>query len=157
MSKTCARCSTVFTEEHDAQTVCRACVTPRCPVCRWYIDPSRVDKTYCTDRCRQRARAGAKYTIMGRDNYTCQKCGQKYDETKPQEMKKLRVKMFDQVSNGSEPIPLNTATFCENCKPDNLPPGTEAALLRRTTFFQIDPNQPLGPISRQDMRRRKNK
>lgn len=155
--KTCARCKLDFVEEHDAQTVCRICVTPRCPVCRWYIEKAQHDKVYCSERCRQRARAGAKYTIMGRDNYTCQKCGQKYDETKPQELKKLRVKIFDAVTHGDKPIPINTATFCDNCDPSNLPSGIEADLLRRTTFFQIDPNQPLGPISRQDMRRRKNK
>lgn len=152
----CKTCGVAFTPEHPAQTVCRACVTPRCPICRWYLDAPNTtrDRVYCSNRCRQRARAGAKYTIMGRDAYTCQRCGQKYDENNPQEMKRLAVKMLDP---SGEAVAINAATFCERCEPTGLPPGLGSELLRRTTFFKIDPNQPLGPISRQDMRRRHRK
>lgn len=154
----CTLCGVAYTPEHPAQRICRVCTSPRCPICRTYLADVQSnavrDRVYCSLRCRQRARAGLRYTLLGRDNYTCQKCKQKYDENKPQELKRLMLKVMD----GTAPsVASNVASFCEACEPDNLPAGTEAALLRRTLFFQIDPNQPLGPVSRQEMRRRHRK
>ena len=151
----CVVCAHVFEQEHPRQTVCRVCVTPRCPVCCWHMTDAPLDAVYCSHRCRQRARAGSRYTLLGRDNYTCARCVFVGDEDNPASMRRLTL-----FSWGNPRTAANTVTMCRSCSKtsvfsDLVTQAWERANRTRNEFFKIDNDQPMTGLSRGEMRRRK--
>lgn len=142
----CRLCRLPFTQEHPSQSVCRICVMPRCGVCHV---PVQGFRRYCSPMCRQRARAGDRYTILSRDGFMCRVCGHDASD-EPQELKKMQTPSW---SDGA-PTASTTVTLCEKCSlPDPIPDAWVERLTTSNSFFGLDPNRPLRGLSRGAVRR----
>lgn len=170
---TCAQCLMVFTSEHPKQTVCRLCVHPRCPVCRGFLPGSQTNaaQVYCSDTCRQRARAGDRYMILNRDNFTCRVCSRAAASGSDGAASQgepgwvaggsLLLNQLVTASWGAVAVAGNTVTLCDSCSLPTDSTGAPAIpvawvlwLEKRNSFFAIDPNKPLKGLSRGAVRRR---
>ena len=138
----CRVCGNPYTLEHVRQTTCRLCVAVRCMVCRAPVEGLRSS-------CRQRARSGARNTVLMRDDFRCRVCGKRVDERDPKQLKTLRV-----ASWTDKPTPATTVTLCAACELPDVPPAewaSELAMLH--SYMGLNPDRPFKALSRGEKRR----
>ena len=150
----CRVCGVAFVQEHPRQTVCRVCVTPRCAVCCWHLTDAPLGSIYCGPVCRQRARAGSRYMVLGRDNFTCALCGFVGRDDDPVSLRRLDVFCW----GDGVPTAGTAITVCRDCKDGRviapeLAAEWERTLLKRNSFFGIRSDLPLRGLSRGEKRR----
>jgi hypothetical protein len=146
----CSSCGVQYEPEHPRQRVCRVCTMPRCGVCRVFVTGPR---SYCSSRCRQRARAGSLYVVLHRDSYRCYGCGFEADEDVPAQLRTMRVETWS--SNPKHARYGNSFTMCANCTsppPDTIPMDWVFRIDNRNHLFGLDRDTPLGPATRTAVR-----